>query len=241
MRSAIIAVQPTAALFDRLRLPSLLLTPEERRRGGRLRREVDRRDFVAAHALVRLVAAVLLGVRAEALDVRQRCATCAGDHGQPRLDGLPDVFVSLAHSDGVVAAAASDRPVGIDAERLRGSAPDPALEAAALAPQERATVAAAPDRELAFLLHWVRKEALVKRGSFGLESMAAYDLGLREVAPPDAERRLRYAGLEILECAIERGTAVAAAAGERPHRSVQLDELVEAASVPRRHRAAAAS
>lgn len=43
----------------------------------------------------------------------------SNENGKPYIIGRPDIFISLSHSDGTVAAVVSDKPVGIDIERIR--------------------------------------------------------------------------------------------------------------------------
>src|SRR5690349_24661843 len=90
------------------------LTDAERDRLAAFRREADRAGFLSAHALVRVVAAEVLGVDPATLRLEQRCPTCDGPHGPPgfALPGAPRV--SFAHTDGLVVAAASDVPLGVD-------------------------------------------------------------------------------------------------------------------------------
>lgn len=42
-----------------------------------------------------------------------------GDTGKPYFPQYPDVYFNISHTDGAVAAALSDKPVGIDIERVR--------------------------------------------------------------------------------------------------------------------------
>ncbi len=41
------------------------------------------------------------------------------DKGRPFIEGRPDIFISLSHSKGAVAAAVGERAVGIDIEYIR--------------------------------------------------------------------------------------------------------------------------
>ena len=164
-----------------------LLAAYELARVDRLRRPGDRDDHVAAHVLVRRVAAALLAdggssVAAGDLVLEQRCPGCGGDtHGRPAIVGVDDLHVSLSHARGWVAAAASDRSCGIDVEPvtpvvpLRGVlTPGEAAELEACAPGER---------NAAFLRLWTRKEAVVKTGAAGLEDLARLDVRSAEPAP----------------------------------------------------------
>lgn len=106
--------------------------------------------------------------------------------GRPYVPGS-DLWVSLSHGRGVVAAAVSDTgPVGVDVERIR---PLPALALACrwLSDVDTAWVARhdPPRRVAAFLWLWTQKEALGKARGTGLRGG-----GLRRpvVLPPGRPR-----------------------------------------------------
>lgn len=149
------------------------LTVDERARAARFTRDQDRLDFMAAHLLVRHCAAELLGVRACALTLEQRCERCARSHGRPSIKEAPELSVSLAHTSGYVTAAAGRGAVGVDAEHATSGPADENLVALALTPAEAALVGL-DNRKL--IRQWVRKEALVKRGELALDRLREADL-----------------------------------------------------------------
>ncbi|MFH8348637.1 4'-phosphopantetheinyl transferase family protein [Streptomyces sp. NPDC018045] len=154
-----------------------LLTGVERRRADAFLTAGPRADFVAAHVLVRLCAARLLGRPARTLVLEQRCPGCGSEeHGRPGLAGLPRVYVSLSHTAGVVAAAAGHEPVGVDVERR--TLPESVRGAAGrvLSASERAALRAHAAPDAYFLRQWVRKECFVKLGRATLGGLAAVDL-----------------------------------------------------------------
>ncbi|MDH6125068.1 4'-phosphopantetheinyl transferase superfamily protein [Kitasatospora sp. GP82] len=169
-----------AASAEVLRHPEAhedLLTEIERVRAARFRHETTRQDFVAAHILVRLCAAQLLGVTAAEVTLAQSCPGCGkGDHGKPYLPGHPDVHVSLSHTKGVVAAAAGFGPVGVDVERAERDGPGQDVLERVLTEAELRLVREHAEPGWAFLRQWVRKEAMVKIGRATLDSMGALDL-----------------------------------------------------------------
>jgi 4'-phosphopantetheinyl transferase len=150
--------------------PGSLLSPPERERHDRLRQAVDRDDFVAARALARLL---VLGQESKpvsesalgAVRFTQRCASCGGPHGRPEVVGRPTVGVSWAHAKGVVGAAVSDGPVGVDVERV-GTEPPPGLTGDDTTPW----------------LAWARAEALTKLGAADLETALSWEPGLSHPA-----------------------------------------------------------
>ncbi len=106
------------------------LAPHEQRKARVIHHVQDKIGYVAAHVLVRRVAADFLSSQhsdSQAVDpldllLKQRCSTCAcTDHGQPSIAGHESIFVSLSHANGIVAAVASTHPVAIDVEKT-GSA-----------------------------------------------------------------------------------------------------------------------
>lgn len=174
----VFAVEHSETVLARWPDPLAALTDDERRRAKGFGFRQDRRDYLAAHLLVRECAAQIGGGRPADLTLAQRCPTCGSTgHGKPSLPGVPGVHVSLSRSRGRVAATAAHSPVGIDLERSdRRQLPDDALMATVLAPAETEIVRAAFDPSRAFLRYWVRKEALVKAGLLSLDGLADLDL-----------------------------------------------------------------
>lgn len=148
-----------------------LLNAVERERCERFRFPEDRASFVAAHVLVRVCAAELLGLRPEEIGIVQRCEVCDGPHGRPTVTGRPEVSVSLSHTRGYVAAAAAFSACGIDIEPLRPVEPIESV----LTARERRWLAKQPDPAGVFLRLWVRKEALVKAGLGRIEALNRID------------------------------------------------------------------
>ncbi|MFT4286062.1 4'-phosphopantetheinyl transferase family protein [Nocardioides sp.] len=150
------------------------LTEVERARHDRLRLPADRAAYLAAHVLVRAAAAELLGADPAELVLEQRCPDCERtDHGRPAIAGT-GLHVSLSHTRGWVAAAAAERPVGIDVERIRPVSPG--VVARMLTESEQEWLWRQPDADRAFTRLWVRKEALVKAGAGRLADAGRLDV-----------------------------------------------------------------
>ncbi|MGW2476156.1 4'-phosphopantetheinyl transferase family protein [Streptomyces sp. NPDC001665] len=193
-----------------------LLNEGERGRLAGFHRESARRDFVAAHALVRLCAGWVLGIPPAEVALAQRCPTCCGsDHGRPLLTGRPDVFLSLSHTGGVVAAAVAHVPVGIDVERL-GPRRGTDLMHHVLTAAEVALVAAHADPSYAFLRQWVRKEAMIKIGRTDLDSLGTLDLSGLALDGRGDGKPLRFEDLYVMDLVDSRRGALLAAVGTRP-------------------------
>jgi 4'-phosphopantetheinyl transferase len=158
-----------------------LISDAEWTRAAGLRREQDRNDFLAAHALLRTAAGRLIERAPQGLTVHQQCPTCGGPHGRPRLAQDARVQLSLSHTRGYVAAAASFVPVGVDVERVPCGPLDPATAALALSPSEFDAVTVGPHPGWAFVRQWVRKEALVKVGACTLDGLRGVELPVDEL------------------------------------------------------------
>jgi len=141
-----------------------VLSVEEQVRADRLQRSVDRRNFIAAHAGLRLLLAAALGRRAEDLDLTQN------DTGKPMLVDHALEF-NLSHAgDIVLIALASGLPIGVDVEQPRALPDREAIARRFLHPGEAADLAPLVGcaAELAFFRCWTRKEAVAKTLGLGL-------------------------------------------------------------------------
>lgn len=119
-----VIVGTSHAILDRIgpRRVADLLHPWEEGRASRLRRQTDRDDLRASHALARLMAAWSAGLTARQVgphSLRQDCPDCGSpQHGRPRTPGL-DTTVRWAHADGLIAVACATGtgvPLGCDTE-----------------------------------------------------------------------------------------------------------------------------
>ncbi|MFD0318156.1 4'-phosphopantetheinyl transferase family protein [Streptomyces flavalbus] len=159
-----------------LRQAGTVLDAEERARARAFRHDRDRDAYVVAHAALRGVLSVVLGMRAEALPLaREPCAGCGGPHGRPVLR-TPGVHFSLSHSGGLVLVALAPAPVGVDVEEL-ATAQAVLSAQSALHPAEADELARLPGygRPAAFTRAWVRKEAYLKALGTGLVRDPALD------------------------------------------------------------------
>ncbi|MFF8768948.1 4'-phosphopantetheinyl transferase family protein [Kitasatospora sp. NPDC015120] len=224
------AIATVATSADVLRHPGAgehLLTAVEKERAARFRHESGRVDFIAAHVLVRLCAAALLGVPADRAVLAQHCPDCGkGDHGKPYLPDHPGIEVSLSHTRGVVAAAAAHRPVGVDVELTGRGGTLLDVAPRVLTAEELRRVREHPDPARAFLRLWVRKEALIKIGRTTLDGLAGVDLsGLPLDLPGGRPQLSPFEGLQLLDWVDEAHGAAVAAVSEVPPRVVELGAL----------------
>jgi len=185
----------TPGLPDR----SDVLSPGELFRARRLLSPDHRRDFIAAHSLLRLALSSRLDLPPRALKLR------AEPKGRPFLapDQQPPrpVHLSLSHTAGRVAVALSGgAPVGVDIEPLGRLEEDPTGFAQRhFHPEEAAEIAAASRHEAArrAISLWCLKEALGKATGEGLRlstrssrftlSPGGQVTGFRVEAPADGD------------------------------------------------------
>lgn len=149
--------------------PEHWLAADEARRAARLRRETDRRRFVAARAALRGVLAGYLHRAPSELRF------VYGPNGKPMLapsaGPAAELHFNLSHSAGcALIAVAWQRALGIDVERVRPMRNLRALTERVFSPAERAAWLRLPPQEqlVAFFACWTRKEAWVKAQGGGI-------------------------------------------------------------------------
>jgi 4'-phosphopantetheinyl transferase len=146
-----------------------LLSDEERRRQDRFSLARDRRDYAAAHALLRI--ALASGARTSP----ERLSFAADPLGRPFLlpageTARPPSF-SLAHSRGLVACAiAPAGAIGIDVEEVSACARPVEIASRFFSEDEAAALksGSTAERKSRFCELWVLKEALLKATGAGL-------------------------------------------------------------------------
>ncbi len=145
----------------------------------------DRRRFIVARGMLRLLLAAYLNCEPEAISLR------SGHNGKPELaldSGHPPVRFNHSRSQGgAVYAVTRGRRVGVDLEALR---PIPDAEQIAerwFSPREQAALAALPSelRNAAFLRGWTSKEAYAKAIGEGLAAdLDRIEVELASTEPP---------------------------------------------------------
>ena len=155
------------------------MEPEKQQRVSRLHFAEDRRRTVAADALARAQVAAFCGISPDAVSL------AVGEHGKPYAVGL-DVAFSLSHSGDLVVCAVSDRPVGVDVERVRPIGLRVARrfftreEQEALLDEQSAQALLErcddPDTLWRFYRYWTAKEAYFKRLGVGASAWHPIDV-----------------------------------------------------------------
>ncbi len=201
------------------------LAPEERARARRFISPLARRRFVAGRLALRTVLSRRAGIHPS------RIALALGPHGKPGAPGS-GVRFNLAHSDTwIVIAFTERRDIGVDVDDPFTAAEAAALAPYALAPGERARLAAVPPDARAdlFQRQWIAKEALLKASGDGFSRAATIaDIDLQAARAHLGERP--YALAEWIVDGRTRA-AVAVSGVDRPrivrHRRALRDFLAE--------------
>ena len=201
----------------------VLLSADERERRDRLRSFEDRRDYAAAHVLLRQA----LSRVGPAAPAEWRFVRRTG--GKPALDaaqaGSSALEFSLSHTRGLVACVvAHGVAVGVDVERARPLTDARQIAVSHFAPEEvhlldRCT---ASEMETRFLELWTLKEAYAKAIGLGLQvpldsCVFAFerDDELKFAAPAGDEARWQF-WLAAVEPDARLAVAVGRAASGRP-------------------------
>jgi phosphopantetheinyl transferase len=126
-----------------------------------------RRQFVAAHVLLRIVVGACMGVPAAQLRLHQVCPRCGGNHGKPSIVatcGIRPPSVSIAHTRGLVCVALAAASVGVDVEEISPGVVAEGLAEDVLTPNELRAYRDLPEasRPPAFFERWTEKEAWFK-------------------------------------------------------------------------------
>jgi 4'-phosphopantetheinyl transferase len=146
------------------------LDRNERERAGRFRIAADRREFIAAHALLRTMLTVHLGVPPTAWRF------VADANGKPSIDpsvGPQQLEFNLSHTRGLAAAALASRgAIGVDVEEIDEAKADLAMAEAYFARPEVEMLQSTPPSERArsFFRLWTLKEAYIKAIGKGLSA-----------------------------------------------------------------------
>lgn len=136
-----------------------LLSPQRREQALRFSHELGRKTCAAAYLLLRQALEREYGIDSAPLFEY-------GEHGKPRLAGMPHIHFSLSHCRQAVACVVSDRPVGIDIESI-GRYSD-ALARYTMNAAELDAIGRASRPDVAFVRLWTQKEAVLKLSGRGI-------------------------------------------------------------------------
>lgn len=188
-----------------------LLSPDELNRANRFHFPIHRRRFIAGRAHLRRILAGYLGTSTTTV-----CFSYSS-YGRPSLQSAMNpsaIEFNVSHSeDSWVLAAARNRRLGIDVERIRSDFGGEDIARANFAPSEVDALLSVAEQERmqAFFNCWTRKEAYVKALGAGLQiPLDSFEVSLRQDEPA---RFRRGAGEDwhLLSFLVETGYQAAVA------------------------------
>lgn len=108
---------------------------------------------------------LLRGLR-ERFNINEMPAFAYKEHGKPYLKEHPDIHFSISHCKEAVGCFVSNRPCGLDIERIRTAKPD--LVRHTMSPEEAESIFSNAFPDVAFTRIWTQKEAVLKLKGTGL-------------------------------------------------------------------------
>ena len=108
---------------------------------------------------------LLRGLR-ERFDINEMHAFAYNEHGKPYLKEHPDIHFSISHCKEAVGCFVSNRPCGLDIERIRTAKPD--LVRHTMSPEEAESIFSNAFPDVAFTRIWTQKEAVLKLKGTGI-------------------------------------------------------------------------
>ena len=150
---------------EQLALLKQPLSDDERERAGRFRFEHDRRHYMVARGILRMLLAHYTNRRAESIRFTYNA------HGKPALADSQLCRFNISHSHGwAIYGFTVDREIGVDIERIRPdfAGMDIAQRFFSKAEVEALRRVAEADRTKAFFNCWTRKESFIKAKGLGV-------------------------------------------------------------------------
>jgi 4'-phosphopantetheinyl transferase len=176
---------------DHVRRLRQTLSADEIVRAERFHFERDRRHFIVARGVLRMILSRYLGLGPHQLGF------CYSSYGKPALATAPGrdwLRFNVSHSHELALYAITcGREVGIDIEYMRDDVATDAIAERYFSPREVRTFRAlpAPQRREAFFACWTRKEAYIKARGEGLSfPLDRFDVSLAPGEPPALLRTL---------------------------------------------------
>jgi len=187
-----------------------LLAPDEIRRAARLRSLTDRRRFIVARGMLRLLLGVYADIPSEAIRFAY------GSHGKPRLKPSSLLHFNVAHSgERAVYALSRTRRVGIDIEHLNREFAFERVARRFFARPEFENLLRMPEarRRRAFFALWTCKEAVIKATGKGLAlGLDQFEIGLKPSPRITDAQTQSVAGIDLYAPHAGPGYVIAVAA-----------------------------
>lgn len=108
---------------------------------------------------------LLRGLR-QCFGINEMPAFAYNEHGKPYLPEHPDIHFSISHCKEAVGCFVSNRPCGLDIERIRTA--NEGLVRHTMSPLESKKIFTSPFPDIAFTRLWTQKEAVLKLKGTGI-------------------------------------------------------------------------
>ena len=146
------------------------LPDEKKEKLLRYRFEIDRKIGIYSQILIRCLICRVSGLKYRDIQINE------GPTGKPYLACDPSYEFNISHTRNAVAAALSDKPIGVDIERIREI--DINIAKSVFSDKELNWLQdASKDQNRRFFDIWTKKEALVKYHGIGLSGdLKSYDV-----------------------------------------------------------------
>lgn len=152
-----------------LRKYLVCVSSERRARLERITAQEHRKNALLCQLLLRYE--LMRICKADNTELRFACTPL----GKPYLPDFSDVHFSVSHTDGLVAVAYGDAPVGVDVEKIKTA--DLRIAERYFTLRETHYIRQSADAQRAFYEIWTKKEAYLKRTGTGLtRSLRAFDV-----------------------------------------------------------------
>lgn len=102
------------------------------------------------------------------IDIEKQEFAC-NEYGKPYLSNYPDVHFNISHSGKYVVCVVSDKPVGIDIQKI--SEYNPTVAKRVCTGQELKRIESSADKSSEFIKLWTQKETVIKMHGTGISSV----------------------------------------------------------------------
>jgi 4'-phosphopantetheinyl transferase len=138
-----------------------LLNSNEKQQLALLHMQVSKNNFRLGHLIIRIIAAVYLGIPTPEIDIIQE-----DDNSKPFLrkkNSTESLHFNISHcSDMVTVAFSNKSPLGIDIEKVRSNADIELIAKSYFTVKEQKIIFTNPNPGNVFFEYWTRKESIIK-------------------------------------------------------------------------------
>jgi phosphopantetheinyl transferase len=183
-----------------------LLNEAELKRLGAISKASDKNLFAASHQIARFAVAEYLKCSVDSVEIQQRCTSCGGPHGKPKIISHEGVEISWSHTERAIVVGVASQPIGVDVEgHTNGFVPTDLNLDKVLSYTEISRFASTlPCGQLSVSLEqfykiWTYKECLVKLGRLSIDrfnTVTMPDMKLRDLVDMNQHQFIATEGVQ---------------------------------------------